>query len=65
MITSPEKYFKNKQTNKQKMGRQNPRANCKSKAIQKKSHTEAYAYTLTKKEKGEKKIYRCSQSPPP
>ena len=37
------------------MDRQNPRANGKSKAIQTKSHTEAYTYTLTKREKGEKK----------
>ena len=32
----------------------NPRANGESKAIQTKSHLEAYAYTLTKKGKGEK-----------
>ena len=38
------------------MDRQNPRTNGKSKAIQTKSHTEAYTYTLTKREKG-KKIY--------
>ena len=38
------------------MERQNPRINCKSKAVQTKSHKEAYTYTLTKKEKG-KKIY--------
>ena len=38
------------------MERQNPRTNVKSKAIQTKSHTEAYAYTLTKREKG-KNIY--------
>ena len=37
------------------MDRQNPRANGKSKAIQTKSHTEAYTYTLTKREKGKKK----------
>ena len=35
---------------------QYPRTNGKSKAIQKKSHTEAYTYTLTKREKG-KYIY--------
>ena len=39
------------------MDRQNPRANGKSKAIQTKSHTEAYTYTLTKREKGKKYIY--------
>ena len=43
-----------KQTN--KMDRQNPRTNGKSKAIQTKSHKEAYTYTLKKREK-EKKIY--------
>ena len=34
---------------------QNSRTNGKSKGIQTKSHTEAYTYTLTKREKGEKK----------
>ena len=34
---------------------QNPRTNGKSKAIQTKSHKEAYTYTLTKREKGKKK----------
>ena len=38
------------------MHRQNPRINSKSKAIQTKSHTEAYTYTLPRREKG-KKIY--------
>ena len=38
------------------MDRQNPWRNGKSKAIQTKSHKEAYTYTLTKKEK-EKKMY--------
>ena len=38
------------------MVRQNPRTNGKSKAIQTKSHKEAYTYTLTKREKG-KNIY--------
>ena len=38
------------------MDRQNPRTNGKSKAIQTKSHTEAYTHTLTKREKG-KNIY--------
>ena len=46
---------KNKQTNKQK-NTQNPRTNGKSKAIQTKSHKEAYIYTLTKRVKG-KNIY--------
>ena len=49
-----------------KKDRQNPKTNGKSKAIQTKSHTEAYTYTLTKKRKREKiYIYRCSQSPSP
>ena len=42
--------------NKKKMDRQNLRTNGKSKGIQRKSHTEAYTYTLTKREKG-KNIY--------
>ena len=37
------------------MDRQNSRTNGKSKAIQTKSHKEAYTYTLTKREKGKKK----------
>ena len=37
------------------MDRQNPRTNGKSKAVQTKSHKEAYTYTLTKREKGKKK----------
>ena len=56
MITSAKNYSKNK-TNKQKPDRQNPRRNGKSKAIQTKSHKEAYTYTHTKREKGKKKIY--------
>ena len=48
------------------MDRQNLRTNGKSKAIQTKSHTDAYTYTLTKTENGKNiYIYRCSQSPPP
>ena len=39
------------------MDRQNPRTNGKSKAIQTKSHKEAYTYTLTKREKGKKYMY--------
>ena len=39
-----------------KTGRQNPRTNVKSKAIQTKSHKETYTYTFTKREKG-KYIY--------
>ena len=35
----------------------NPRTNGESNAIQRKSHTEAYTYTLTKREKGKKYIY--------
>ena len=37
--------------------RENPRTNGKNKAIQTKSHTEAYTYTLTEREKGKKYIY--------
>ena len=49
MITSAKKYTKKKD-------RQNPRTNGKSKAVQPKSHKEAYTYTLTKSENG-KNIY--------
>ena len=41
----------------QKTDRHNPRTNGKSKAIQTKSHKEAYTYTLTKREKGKRYIY--------
>ena len=51
MITSVKNY-----THK-KMDRQNPRTNGKSKAIQTKSHKEAYTQTPTKGEKGKKYIY--------
>ena len=47
------------------MDGQNPRTNGKSKAIQTKSHKDAYTYTFTKREKGEKNNISCSQSPPP
>ena len=58
MITSAKSYTKtNKQT--KNTDRQNPRANGKSKAIQTKSHKEAYRYTLTKREKGKIYIYIC------
>ena len=50
MKTSATNYTKNKQTNK-KNDRQNPRTNDKSKAIQTKSHEEAYTCTLTEREK--------------
>ena len=46
------------------MDGQNLRTNGESKAIQTKSHTEAYTYTLTKRGKVEKNI-SCSQCPPP
>ena len=67
MITSAKNSTKNKTKQKKtKTDRQSPRTNGKSKAIQTKSHTEAYTYTLKKREKGEKiYIYCCSQSPPP
>ena len=54
MITSAKNYTKNQN---KKTDRQNPRRNGKSKAIQTKSHREAYTYTLTKREKGKKYIY--------
>ena len=60
MITSAKNYTKTT-----KMDRQNPRTDGKSKAIQTKSHKEAYTYTLTRREKGKKCIYHCFQSPPP
>ena len=63
MITGAKNYTKKKK--KEKTDRQNPRTKCKSKAIQTKSHTEAYAYTLRNEETEKKMIYRCSQSPPP
>ena len=53
MITSTKNYTKTK-NKKQKTERQNLRTNGKSKTIQTKSHTEAYTYTLTKREKGKK-----------
>ena len=43
---------KNCTKEKNKMGRQSSRTNGKSKAIHTKSHTEAYTYTLTEREKG-------------
>ena len=56
MITSTKKYTK-KKTKTKKTDIQKPRTNGKSKAIQTKSHPEAYTYTLTKKGKREKLIY--------
>ena len=59
MITSTENYTKKKKTRKnQKTDSQNPRTNGKSRAIQTKSQKEAYTYTLTKREKGKKYIYK-------
>ena len=40
-----------------KTDRQIPRTNGKSKAIETKSHKEAYTYTLIKREKKRKEIY--------
>ena len=60
MITSAKNYTKNNQ----KTDRQNRRTDSKNKAIQTKSHKEAFTYTLTKREKGKKK-YSRSRSPPP
>ena len=53
MITSTKNYTKKKT---QKRDRQNPRTNDKSKAIQTKSHKEAFT-THSQKEKKEKIIY--------
>ena len=53
MIRTTKNYTKKKK----KRNGQNPRTNGKSKAIQKKSHKEAYTCTLTKREKGKKNIY--------
>ena len=55
------KYKKNKQT--KKTDGPNPRTNGESKAIQTKSHPEAYTYTLTKKGKGEKLISPAPRVP--
>ena len=52
MITSAKSYTKEKK----KTDRQNPKTNGKSKAIQRKSHKEAFTYTLTERGKG-KNIY--------
>ena len=56
MITSAKNYTK-KQQQQQKTGRQNPRTNGKSKALQTKSHKDAYTYTFTERGKGKKYIY--------
>ena len=42
---------------KKKTDRQNPRTDGEIKAIQTKSHKEAYTYTLIRREKGNKYIY--------
>ena len=58
MLRKNEKhFFPQVKKTKIKMERQSPRTNGESKAIQTKSHTEAYTYTLTKRGKGEKIIY--------
>ena len=54
MITSAKNYIKNNNSNK-KTDRVNPRTNGKSKAIQTKSHKEAYTYTHKKRKS--KEIY--------
>ena len=54
MITSAKNYTKHTHTH--KTDRQNPRTNGKIKAIQTKSHKDAYIYILRKREKG-KNIY--------
>ena len=54
---------KNVLIKKKKTNGPNPRTNGESKAIQTKSHPEAYTYTLTKKGKGEKLIYPAPKVP--
>ena len=54
------KIFLSKKKTKKKLDGENPRTNGESKAIQTKSHTEAYTYTLTKREKGGKIVYLLS-----
>ena len=56
MLTRAKNYTKTNKNNK-KTDRENPRTIGKSKAIHTKSHTEAYTYTLTKREKGKKNLY--------
>ena len=56
MITSAKNYTKKRKKIKI-TDRQYPRTNGKSKAIQTKSHKEAYTYTPTKREKGRIYIY--------
>ena len=55
MITSAKSYTKKTKQIKTKTDRWNPRTNGKSKAIQTKSHKEAYTYTQKKRKR--KKIY--------
>ena len=50
MITSAKNYTK-------EMDSQSPRTNGESKAIQRKSHKEAFTYTITKREKEKICIY--------
>ena len=58
-MTSENQRPRKKESQKtRRMDRQNPRTNGKSKAIQTKSHKEAYTYTLTKREKERKNIYK-------
>ena len=57
MITSAKNYTKKKKEKTNKKSTQKPRTNDKSKAIQKKSHKDAYMYTLIKREKGKKNLY--------
>ena len=57
MITRAKKYTKILKKETKKPDRQNSSSNGKSKAIQTKSHKEAYTNTLTKREKGNIYIY--------
>ena len=60
VVTSARNYTKKKK----ETDRKNPRTDGKSTAIQTKSHTEAYTYTLTEREKGKIYIYSCFRCPP-
>ena len=63
MIRNVKNYTKKKQQ--KKTDRQSPRTNGKNKAVQTKSHSEAYTYTLTKTEKGKNIYISLLPNPPP
>ena len=55
MITSPESYTKKKQQQQKKRTDRTLGQMVKAKLYRQKSHTEAYTYTVTKREKGKKR----------